>query len=45
LRSSPQPLRVVDAKLVGAWALGITWNDGPTTGIDSWELGRPDGPA
>jgi DUF971 family protein len=34
-----------DAKLVGAWGIGITWNDGPTTGIYSWELFRPDGPA
>ena len=44
LPSSPQPLRIVDAELVGAWGIGITWNDGHTTGIYSWELLRPDGP-
>jgi len=42
LPSSPQPLRIVDAKLIGAWGLGITWNDGHATGIYSWELLRPD---
>jgi DUF971 family protein len=45
LRSSPQPLRIVDAKLVGAWGIGITWNDGHAASIYSWELLRPDGPA
>jgi DUF971 family protein len=45
LASSPQPLRIVDAKLVGAWGIGFTWNDGHSTGIYSWELLRPDGPA
>jgi DUF971 family protein len=44
LPSSPQPIRIVDAKLVGAWGIGITWNDGHTTGIYSWELLRPDRP-
>jgi DUF971 family protein len=44
LGSSPQPLRIVDAKLVGAWGIGFTWNDGHSTGIYSWELLRPDGP-
>jgi DUF971 family protein len=44
LPSSPQPLRIVDAKLVGAWGFGITWNDGHATGIYSWELLRPDRP-
>ena len=44
LPSSPQPLRIVDAKLIGAWGLGITWNDGHATGIYSWALLRPDGP-
>ena len=39
--TSPRPLRVVDAELVGAWGLGITWNDGHSTGIYSWELLRP----
>jgi DUF971 family protein len=36
--SSPMPLRIVDAELVGAWAIGFTWNDGHRTGIYSWEL-------
>ena len=44
LPSSPQPLRILDAKLVGAWGIGITWNDGHATGIYSWELRRPDRP-
>jgi DUF971 family protein len=43
--SSPQPLRIVDAELVGAWGIGITWNDGHATGIYSWALLRPDTPA
>ncbi len=39
--SSPlQPLRITDAELVGAWGLGITWNDGHRTGIYSWDLLR-----
>jgi DUF971 family protein len=42
LPSSPQPLRIVDAELVGAWGLGITWNDGHATGIYGWALLRPD---
>jgi DUF971 family protein len=45
LPSSPQPLRIVDAKLVGAWGIGFTWNDGHTTGIYSWELLHPEGDA
>jgi DUF971 family protein len=45
LASSPQPLRIVDAELVGAWGIGFTWNDGHATGIYSWELLRPDAPA
>jgi DUF971 family protein len=44
LPSSPQPLRIVDAELVGAWGIGISWNDGHTTGIYSWDLLRPDRP-
>jgi DUF971 family protein len=44
LPSTPQPLRIVDAKLVGAWGIGITWNDGHATGIYSWELLRPERP-
>jgi DUF971 family protein len=45
LPSSPRPLRIVDAELVGAWGLGITWNDGHRTGIYSWAGLRPDRPA
>jgi len=40
--SSPRPLRIVGAELVGAWGIGFTWNDGHSTGIYSWELLRPD---
>jgi DUF971 family protein len=42
LASSPRPLRIVDAKLVGAWGISITWNDGHSTGIYSWDLLGPD---
>jgi DUF971 family protein len=45
LASSPQPLRIVDAALVRAWGIGFAWNDGHATGVYSWELLRPDGPA
>ena len=31
--TSPQPLRITDAALHGAWGLQITWNDGHATGI------------
>jgi DUF971 family protein len=40
LASSPRPLRIVDAALVGAWGMSITWNDGHSTRIYSWELLR-----
>ena len=30
---SPVPARIEDAQLVGAWGLGILWNDGHSTGI------------
>jgi DUF971 family protein len=40
LPSSPQPLRIVDAEIIGGWGLSITWNDGHRTGIYSWELLR-----
>ena len=43
LPSSPQPLRIVNAELVGAWGISITWNDGHSTGIYSWSSLRPDG--
>jgi len=29
----PPPLAVTAAELVGAWGLGVTWNDGHATGI------------
>jgi DUF971 family protein len=40
--SSPQPLRIVDAELVGAWGISFTWNDRHSTGIYSWELLGPE---
>jgi DUF971 family protein len=42
--SSPQPLAIVAAELIGAWGLGIIWNDGHSTGIYSWTLLRSDEP-
>lgn len=44
---SPQPLRIVDADLHGAWGLHLTWNDGHATGIfpfdalRRWSDGQP----
>ena len=38
--TSPQPLRIVDARLHGAWGLGLEWNDGHATGIFPWEALR-----
>ena len=29
----PAPLQVAGAELIGAWGLGVTWNDGHATGI------------
>ena len=40
LRSSPLPLTIIDAEYHGAWALGITWNDGHSTGIFPFQLMR-----
>jgi DUF971 family protein len=37
---NPVPLRIVDARLHGAWGLAITWNDGHATGIFPFELLR-----
>ena len=34
---SPEPLRIADARLHGAWGLNITWNDGHDTGIFPFE--------
>ncbi len=38
--SSPTPLTVRDAQFVGAWGLGIEWNDGHATGIYPWDALR-----
>jgi DUF971 family protein len=38
--SSPHPLRVEGAELVGAWGLSLRWNDGHSTGIFAWEILR-----
>jgi DUF971 family protein len=38
--SSPLPLRVEHAELVGAWGITFHWNDRHTTGIYSWEILR-----
>lgn len=35
--SSPQPLAVAGAELVGAWGLSFTWNDGHSAGIYPFE--------
>ena len=40
LRNSPAQLEVEHAELVGAWGLGITWNDGHSTGIYPWDALR-----
>lgn len=37
---SPNPLRIEDAELHGAWGLRLTWNDGHGTGIYPFELIR-----
>jgi ATP-binding protein involved in chromosome partitioning len=37
---SPQPLRIVDAHLVGAFGIGFDWNDGHGTGIYTWDAMR-----
>ena len=31
---------MTDARLVGAWGLGLTWSDGHATGIYPWESMR-----
>ena len=45
LPTSPQPLTIVTAELIGAWGIGFTWNDGHSTGIYSWTLLRPAEPS
>lgn len=37
---SPQPLRITDARMHGAWGLNLTWNDGHATGIFPFEALR-----
>jgi ATP-binding protein involved in chromosome partitioning len=37
---SPQPLRILDARLVGAFGIGFEWNDGHGTGIYTWDALR-----
>jgi DUF971 family protein len=36
--TSPQPLRILDARLVGAFGICFDWNDGHGTGIYTWEV-------
>ncbi len=33
-------LRIETAEMVGNWGLNVTWNDGHSTGIYSWETLR-----
>ena len=35
---APQPLRAVDAELIGNWGILVRWNDGHDTGIYAWTL-------
>jgi DUF971 family protein len=36
----PEPLALLDARLVGAYGLAFEWNDGHHTGIYTWETLR-----
>lgn len=38
--TSPIPLEILDAELVGAWGISLTWNDAHSTGIYPWEILR-----
>ena len=38
--NSPQPLRIEDAQLHGAWGLAFAWNDNHSTGIFPFEALR-----
>ncbi len=40
LPDSPLPLAIHDAEFHGGWGLGITWNDGHSTGIFPFQLLR-----
>jgi DUF971 family protein len=42
---SPEPLRILDARLVGAFGIAFDWNDGHNTGIYGWETLRHATPA
>ena len=37
---APQPLEALGAELVGNWGITITWNDGHSTGIFTWDVLR-----
>jgi len=37
---APEPLRAIDAELVGGWGLMIRWSDGHQTGIYAWSILR-----
>ena len=37
---APEVLRVETAELVGAYGLGMVWNDSHSTGIYTWEMLR-----
>jgi ATP-binding protein involved in chromosome partitioning len=37
---SPEPLRLLDARLVGAFGMAFEWNDGHGTGIYTWDIFR-----
>jgi DUF971 family protein len=38
--TSPQPLLLDDARLIGAFGIAFDWNDGHHTGIYTWEILR-----
>ena len=38
--AAPQPLRLLDARLVGAFGIAFDWNDGHSTGIYTWDALR-----
>ena|ERR1700694_2911801 len=39
-RGSPEPLRLLNARLVGGYGIGFDWNDGHNTGIFTWDALR-----
>jgi DUF971 family protein len=38
--ASPEALRVLDARLVGAFGMAFDWSDGHSTGIYTWDTLR-----